>query len=135
MGEDVTSQRQADAGSAPGGSSPSPGLWVLLALRFALELALLAAYAVACARLVDGWPGIALGAAAAVAVAVVWGLLLSPRRRIAAPVAVRVVVELLLFAAAGLLLAASGLPALGAALVLSEVVVLSLLQGPDKHAL
>ena len=55
----------------------------------------------ACARLVGGVGGWVLGVVVALLVAAVWGVLLSPRRRVAAPVAVRVAVELVLFVAAG----------------------------------
>ena len=113
---------------------PAPLLWLLLTLRFLLELALWASFTVATVRLVDGWPGWVLGLLATAAVTVLWGLLLSPRRRIALPVAVRVTIELVLFVAAGALLAASGLVLLGVLLVAAELLVLGLLQGPDKHA-
>jgi len=117
------------------GAMPSSMLWVLLTFRFLLELALLAAYVVALGRLVGGVLGWVLGAVVAVVVAGVWGLLLAPRRRVQAPLALRVVVELVLFVAAGALLAASGLVVLGIALVAAELLMLGLLQGPDKHAL
>jgi hypothetical protein len=131
VGEDGMSQGPARAGSP----SPRPWVLVLISLRFVLELALWSSFTVACVRLLGGWAGWAVGLACSAVVVALWGLLLSPRRRIAAPVGVRVVVELALFVGAGLLLAASGLPVLGAALVLVEIVVLALLQGPDKHAL
>jgi hypothetical protein len=118
-------------------TAPRPAAWVLvlITLRFLLELALWSSFTVACVRLIDGWVGWAVGLALSAVVIVLWGLLLSPRRRVPAPVGVRVVVELALFVAAGALLAASGLVALGVALVVAELVVLGLLQGPDKHAL
>ncbi|MGD9955859.1 MAG: DUF2568 domain-containing protein, partial [Candidatus Nanopelagicales bacterium] len=95
------------------GAMPSSLLWLLLTFRFLLELALLAAYVVAVGRLAGGVLGWVAGAVVALLVAAVWGLLLSPRRRVQAPLAVRIVVELLLFVAAGVLLAASGLLVLG----------------------
>ncbi len=103
---------------------------VLLTVRFLLELALLAAYAVSGARLVGGALGWLVGAAAAIAVATVWGLLLAPRRRYDTALAVRVGVELVLFAGAGVGLWLVGLPAWGVALVATEVVVLALLRRP-----
>lgn len=118
-------------------SSSLPGalLWLLLTFRFLLELALLAAYVVAIGRLVGGATGWLLGIVAAVLVAAVWGVLLSPRRPVRSPVVLRVVVELALFVLAGALLAASGLVLLGVLLVAAELLVLGLLQGPDRHAL
>lgn len=118
-------------------SSPprmSSGVVVLLGLRFLLELALWASFTVAAVRLVDGPAGWVLGLVATAAATAVWGLLLSPRRRIRLPLPARVAIELALFAAAAALLAASGLTTAAVALVLAELVVLGLLQGPDKHA-
>lgn len=112
----------------------SPALGLLLALRFLLELALLAAIGVGTARALDGWAGVLVGIVAAVAVAVLWGALLSPRRPVRLPLAVRIVVELALFVGAGALLASTGLVGWGAALVVAELVVLGLLKGPDTHA-
>ena len=120
---------------APPSTRPSAWVLVLISARFLLELALWSSFTVACVRLVDGWLGWVVGLALTAVVTVLWGLLLSPRRPISLPVAVRVTIELALFLFAGILLATSGLVALGAALVLAELVVLGLLQGPDKHAL
>ncbi len=117
------------------GSRPRAGVAILLGLRFLLELALFASFLLATASLVGGVAGWLAGAAAALLVALLWGLLLSPRRRVATPVAVRVVVELALFAgAAGLLVAVGSLVAAGLLLGL-ELVVLALLGGPDRHAI
>ena len=74
-----------------------------LGLRFALELCMLAALA--------GWgfsENAVLGVAAPVAAAVVWGLWIAPKakRRLRDPV--RLAVELLLFGAAAVALAAAG---------------------------
>ncbi|MCA0330281.1 MAG: DUF2568 domain-containing protein [Actinobacteria bacterium] len=115
-------------------TAPSGGLWLLLALRFLLELALLAAIVVGVVRLVDGFAGWVIGVLAALLVALVWGIFLSPRRRVQSPVAVRVGAELVLFVVAAWLLAASGLLALGVVLVVAELVVVGLLGGPDRHA-
>lgn len=101
---------------------------VLLALRFLLELCLLATFAVIGWAAFDSW---VLQVAAAVLlpliVAVCWGMLLSPRRRIDLPLSVRIVVELVLFAAAAVGLWSVGLPALAWGLGVSELVVLLLL--------
>ena len=89
-------------------------------------------------RVVFFFLGLVFAASLAVAVlilAAVWGVLLSPRRRIGLPIAVRVASELVLFAAAGALLAASGLVLLGVLLVAAELLVLGPLHRPDKHAL
>jgi len=101
---------------------------VLLALRFLLELCLLSAFAVI------GWAAfdqLALSLAAAVVlpviVAVFWGMLLSPRRRIDLPLGVRTTAECLLFAAAAIGLWSVGYPALAWGLGLGELVVLTLL--------
>ena len=75
------------------------------------ELVLLAAFAVAGARLVDGTlASIALATALPLAAAVVWGLLLAPRaqRRLGHPS--RLIAKLVLVAAAAVLLAWAGLP-------------------------
>lgn len=112
----------------------SPGVVVLLGLRFLLELALWASFAVAAVRLVDGPAGWVVGLLGTAAATAVWGLLLSPRRRIRLPLPARVGIELALFAVAAALLAASGLTTAAVALMVAELVVLGLLQGPDKHA-
>lgn len=98
---------------------------LLLGLRFALELCLLAA------MVVIGWSafsshvvGAIVGLGLAVVVAAAWGVLLSPRRPVDLPLAVRVVVELVLFGAAAIGLAALGLPLWGAALMIGEIAVL-----------
>lgn len=125
----------SDPGSSASTPLPSALVWLLILLRFLLELALWSSFTVAAVRLVDGWLGWVLGLAATAAVTVLWGLLLSPRRRISLPLGVRVAIELALFVLAGVLLAASGLVLLGVLLVAAELLVLGLLQGPDKHAL
>jgi hypothetical protein len=94
---------------------------VNLALRFALELAALAAFA-AWGLDATGGPARFVLAAAAVGVAVaVWGRWVAPaaRRRLADPA--RLAVEVVYFAAAGLALAATGRAALGAALAAAAV--------------
>jgi hypothetical protein len=97
---------------------------VLLGLRFALELALFA---------VVWWLGAGLSTSAplswvlaiggAGAVVAVWGVLLSPRRRVDLPLPARAGIELVLFTAAALGLAASGHLVWAAVLLGSEVVV------------
>ncbi len=114
------------------GLPATPAIGVLLTVRFLLELALLAAYAVSVARLVGGAVGWAAGAAAALVVATVWGLLLAPRRRYDASLPVRIAVELVLFAGAASGLWLSGLPGWGVALLGTEVVTLALLRRPGE---
>jgi hypothetical protein len=88
-----------------------------LGLRFALELCMLVGFAV--------WgfsENIVLGVAAPLAAAVVWGLWIAPKatRRLRDPA--RLALELLLFGAAGALLAVAG-HALAAAVFLAAVVL------------
>ena len=88
-----------------------------LALRFVLELCLLAAL---------GWWGfsvrgplivkIPLAVVIVVAVAALWGVFLSPRRPVQLGGAARLVLEVALFALAVAALAATGQPAMAAAL-------------------
>jgi uncharacterized protein DUF2568 len=81
----------------------------VLTVRFLTELALLAGLAVAGARLGDGVVfGIVDAVLLPVAAAAVWSLFIAPRarRRLAEPT--RFIVEFLLFAATGVVLALSG---------------------------
>ena len=122
--------------AGPGeGVPPTAGVGVLLAARFALEVLLLAAYAVIGTGLAAGWLGWALALVLVLLVAGVWGTWLAPKRRIDAPPSVRVVLELALFLGAGIGLGLVGHPQWGVILVAAEVVVLVLLRGPDRHAL
>lgn len=120
-----------------GSGRAGAGVVVLLALRFLLEVALLVALLVGAVSSVGvtspvaGW---LLGAVLVVLTAVVWGVFLSPRRRVHLPLAVRVVVELLLFLGAALLLWAGGHEVAAGVLIVAEVVVLAALRGPDHHA-
>ena len=103
-------------------------LVILLGLRFVLELALVASVGLVGARLttapVLGW----VLAAGLVAVAVaIWGVFIAPRRRIDLSLAVRVIIELTLFASAAWGLAWIGQPTLGLALLVAEVTVVGAL--------
>ena len=72
-----------------------------LGLRFGLELACLAGFAILGAHLVDGPIASAFaGLAATLSVAVIWGLFVSPKARIPAPAPVRLAIELGVFAGA-----------------------------------
>jgi hypothetical protein len=100
----------------------------MLALRFALELAALAAFAAYGLHAVRGPARFALAAALVLAAAAVWGRWVAPasRRRLADPA--RLVVEVVFFAAAGAALAATGRGVLGAALAVVAVANAALLR-------
>lgn len=105
-------------------------LALVLAVRFALELTLLAAfgwwgYTVAG----GGAAGWALAAVCVAAVAVFWGLLLSPKARVRLQPGVRTAVEVALFLVAAVALATQGRVAWGIALVVADVLVLLALSG------
>lgn len=101
---------------------------VMLVLRFALELAALAAFAAVGLHAVRGPARFALAAALVLAAAAVWGRWIAPasRRRLADPA--RLVVEVVFFAAAGVALAATGRWPLGAALTVVAVANAGLLR-------
>jgi hypothetical protein len=86
-----------------------------LALRFLLELGALAAVAYWGFTTNDGVLRWLLGIAAPVAVAVMWWLFVSPKAAVDAPQAVRLLVELAVWTAAGAALWTAGDPALGTA--------------------
>ncbi len=98
---------------------------VLLGLRFALELALFTAIGILGSRLSTApllrW-GLALGMVAAAVV--IWGVFLSPRRRIDLPLPGRVGLELALFGLGAFGLAWSGHTAWAWILIVAEVTVL-----------
>lgn len=95
-------------------------LALVLAIRFALELTLLAAVA--------WWGysvgGMLVGVLCTIGVAVLWGMLLSPKARFALSPAVRNGVEVVVFVVAAVGLAALGHPAWGVALVAADVLIL-----------
>jgi hypothetical protein len=89
---------------------------VNLVLRFVLELVMLVGLAWAAAALVSGtWQSIAVAVLAPVVAIGLWGVFVAPgsRRRLADPA--RLVVELVLFAVTGALVAAAGRTAWGVA--------------------
>jgi hypothetical protein len=94
---------------------------VNLAVRFALELAALAAFATWGLHATRGPTRFALAAAAVGVAAAVWGIWVAPaaRRRLADPA--RLAVEMVFFAAAGLALGVTGRAVLGAALTVAAV--------------
>jgi hypothetical protein len=101
---------------------------VNLALRFALELAALTAFATWGLHAAGGPARFALAAAGALAAATIWGRWVAPaaRRRLADPA--RLLVEVAFFAAAGAALAATGRGTLGAALAVAAVANAGLLR-------
>jgi hypothetical protein len=101
---------------------------VNLTLRFALELAALAAFATWGLHAIRGPARFALAAAVVLAAATVWGRWVAPasRRRIADPA--RLLVELAFFAAAGVALGVTGRVALGAALTVAAAANAGLLR-------
>jgi len=91
-----------------------------LALRFGLELALLAALAVAGYRAGGrGWAGGAVALAAVAAAVTVWGLFISPKARVRTGAGVQLVLEGALFALAGGGLVAVGLGRPGVTLLVA----------------
>jgi hypothetical protein len=98
---------------------------VLLAPRFVLEIALLTALAVAGWRLPEPtWAQVALAVVLPVAAAALWGYVVSPKARAGAPLAVRLAVEIALFATASALLWATGSETAALVLAAAEALVL-----------
>lgn len=85
-----------------------------LTVRFILELALLAGVALLSFYLVQGWLRLPVTILAPIAVAVVWGLLLSPKAPVQLPEAAKLVIEAVLFigTGAGLFVIGLGFPAI-----------------------
>ncbi len=95
--------RQAGSGAAGAARA------VVLALRFASELALVAVLALAGAGASTGLAGrIGLAIAGPVAAMTIWGLLVAPRARRRLPDPARLAVETVLFAASSAALALTG---------------------------
>lgn len=93
-----------------------------LGVRFLVELALVAAPVLVGVRWLGGVAGVAVGLVGSAAVATVWGLALSPKRRLNARLLVRVALELALIGAAAAGLALVGYGTWAAALVAGELV-------------
>jgi cytochrome b len=101
---------------------------VNLGLRFLLELCMLAAVAFWGVDAGGGTPArVGLGVAAPVAVAVVWGLAISPKARFRPGKAWWVLLQLALFGLAAAALVAAGHPFLGAAFGILSVANLAVL--------
>lgn len=97
--------------------------WTLLTLRFVVELVLFVSPIVIGVRALGGPVGLLVGVALGAVLLAVWGVLLSPRRRVDLPLGARVVVELALMVAAAAGLAATGLVGFAIVFVVVEVVV------------
>jgi hypothetical protein len=119
------------------GAARRPGtfVWVLIAVRFLLELALWSSFTIASVRLIDGPLGWVAGALLTSVSIALWAVLLSPRRPVRLPLVARVAVELALFLVAASLLALAGMATAATVLLGLELLDLALLEGPDKHAL
>jgi hypothetical protein len=103
-------------------------------VRFFLELAMLAALAVAGYQLPGPrWQGIALMLAAPAGAAATWGLFVSPKARVHVPWAPPVLLELLLFGAAAGGLAVAGYRILGAALFVAALASRAAKGWFDRH--
>jgi hypothetical protein len=106
---------------------------VVLTVRFLTELALLAGLAVAGARLGDG---IVLSVVNAVLLpvvaAVLWGAFIAPRAGRRLPEPARFVLEVLLFAAAGVLLVLTDWLAAGLAVAITGIAVAALTRAVAK---
>lgn len=92
----------------------SPMLALALTVRFLLELALLAGVAILAWNLLPGWWRWVGAIGGVVAVATVWGLLLSPKATVAVPKLVALGIEAALFigVGVGLFLVGFGMPAI-----------------------
>lgn len=87
----------------------SPLLAFTLIVRFLLELAMLAGVAALAWRLADGWWRWPAAILAVVAVATLWGLLLSPKAKVNLPASAALALEAALFLGVGAGLIAMGI--------------------------
>jgi quinol-cytochrome oxidoreductase complex cytochrome b subunit len=100
---------------------------LLLAVRFALEIAALVALGYWGFETGDGVLGVVLGVGAPLVAAVAWGTFVSPKASVKLPEPLRLAVELLIFAAAAGALADAGRAELAlsfAAVVLVHIVLM-----------
>lgn len=106
---------------------------VNLALRFALELAALAAFATSGLHVIRGPARFALATAMVLAAATVWGRWVAPtaRRRLADPA--RLLVEVAFFTAAGVALGVTGRTVLGIVLTVAAVANAGLVRRLDPN--
>jgi quinol-cytochrome oxidoreductase complex cytochrome b subunit len=100
---------------------------LLLAIRFALEIAALVALGYWGFETADGIVGVVLGVGAPLVAAVIWGTFVSPKASVKLAEPLRLAVELLIFAAATVALADEGRSALAvafAAVVLAHIALM-----------
>jgi hypothetical protein len=95
---------------------------IVLGLRFACEMAALAAVAYWGQQAADGVAGIALAAIAVAVVAVVWGVLLAPKRQLETGPTARLVIELAVWVGASAALWSAGQPTVAVVLFVVAVV-------------
>jgi len=93
-----------------------------LLVRFLLELSALAAMAYWGFSVTSGLAQWVLGLGAPLTVAVVWGLFVSPKHKVELASPARFAIELTVFAAAALALAAADQPVLAVALAVIELI-------------
>ncbi len=111
------------------GDAP-PALAIALAVRFALEIALLVGVATVAYHLFPEWWGWLIAIGAVVVVAVLWGVLLSPKAVVPLPAAARLVIEAALFIGVGVCLFSIGygvLAAIGVVVWIADRIALALL--------
>lgn len=96
-------------------------LVLLLAIRFVLELCLLAAFAWVGYGVAPPGAEVACGAAATICVALIWGIFLSPRRRVEIGSAGRLLMEIILFAMASTALMVGGHPRMATLLAIAAI--------------
>jgi hypothetical protein len=93
-----------------------------LAIRFALELCMLAAFGWWGYHSYSGTEGILLAIGLPLVVAIIWGLFLSPKAKVKLPMFIRVLMELVLFGTAAWLLYNSGKAIVGEVFLLVFIV-------------
>jgi hypothetical protein len=107
---------------------------VTLTVRFLCELAMLAAFAYWGFTVSDGIGAWVLGVGAPLLAAVVWGAWVAPKARWPVPIPTRVVIELVLFAAAVGALVAAGQPVLAVVLGVAALVTSLLNASQERQA-
>jgi hypothetical protein len=107
---------------------------VTLTVRFLCELGILAALAYWGFGLGDGIGAWVLGVGAPLLAAVVWGAFVAPKARWPVPILTRVVIELILFAAAAGALAVAGQPVPAVVLGVVALATSLLNASQERHA-
>ncbi|HET7856426.1 MAG TPA: YrdB family protein [Gaiellaceae bacterium] len=114
----------------------NPFVGAVLAVRFAVEIAALVALGYWGFETADGVLGVALGVGAAFLAAVAWGTFVSPKASVKLPGPLRLAVELAIFAAAAIALAAAGQDGLAvafAAVAAAQIVLMYALRGYERE--